>query len=110
MLLSYLLNQQVEISIARCQNHDVHVGRVFDNIEGDAHVPIAFGRPIAAANEGFQLRLEPNAAQDVLKRLLFFVVAVDRERNRLYDLPVESNFRPELAVIEMTGETLPRRV
>jgi len=67
MLLSYFLDQQVEISIARCQHHDVRVWRAIQNIQGDPNVPITFCRAIIPTNEWFQFDLETYRTQNVLK-------------------------------------------
>lgn len=67
MLLSYLLDQQVEISIARCQYHDVRVRRAIQNIQRDSNVPVTFCRAIAPTNEWFQFDLETYRTQNVLK-------------------------------------------
>lgn len=67
MPLYYFLDQQVEISVARCQYHDIHLRRVIQNVQGDSNVPVAFCRTIVATNEWFQFDLETYATQNVLK-------------------------------------------
>src|SRR5882757_5186780 len=67
MLLSYLVDQQVEISIARCQYHDVRVRREIQNIQRDPNVPVTFCRTIVPTNEWFQFDLETYRTQNVLK-------------------------------------------
>src|SRR3984957_7045319 len=110
VLFADFLHQKIEITVARRQHDNIRLRREFEHVQGDAHVPVAFGGAVVSLNEGPQFHFEANRAQDVLKLILLRIAAVDRERGRLDDLPAAGGFVPKTVVIEVAREALPRRV
>lgn len=95
-----LAQQQVEIAIAGRQHDDVGTGGGFDHIQGDAHIPVAFGGAVAALDVRLQLHLKTNGAQDILELFLLFVAAPDSVGTRLHHLPPGSRLRPKTVVVK----------
>jgi hypothetical protein len=79
--------QHVEVTVAGGQHDFVDVVGGVHDVEGDAHVPVALGRAVAALDVGFEFHGEAEVAQDLLELLLFAVAAIDGVGVGLDDLP-----------------------
>jgi hypothetical protein len=61
-------------------------------------------------DEGLQFHLESDRTQNILELPLLVIAPVDGESGRLHDAPAVSGRSPELVVVEVAREALPRRV
>ena len=95
------IQQQGEVAITGQQYNNIDRGCVFNNIQGNADIPVAFCRTVAALDVRFQLDLEADISEYLLKTLLFAVTFVDGICKRRDYVPVGSCQLPEGMVIEM---------
>jgi len=77
--------------------HGVH------DVDGDAHVPVALGRAVAALDVGLELHGKAQVAQDLLELLLLAVTTVDGIGIRLDDLPARADVSPQGGVVEVAA-------
>ena len=110
VLAANFLQQQIEIAVARREYDHVRLRCELEHVQGDAHVPVSLGGPVAPLNVGLQFHFETYRSQDILKLLLLCVVPADGESDGFHDLSVAGDFGPEFVVIEVAREALPRRV
>ncbi|EJT85254.1 hypothetical protein PPS11_11626 [Pseudomonas putida S11] len=74
-----------------------------DHIQGNAHIPVTFGRAIAALDEGLEAHIETEVAQDLLELLLLAVATVDGIGHGLDNLTFAADIGPQGGVVEMAA-------
>src|ERR1700734_4192921 len=110
ILVADFVHQQIKIAVTRSQHRDIRLRRVFEDVQSDADVPIAFCGAVVSLDEGSQFHLETYRAQDILKLLLLGVIPIDRECDCFHDRPAAGALVPKLVVVKMARKALPRSV
>jgi len=77
------------------------MGRSVHDVDGDAHVPVALGRAVAALDVGLEFYREAQVAQDLLELLLLAVTPVDGIGIGFDYLPLLADIRPQRRIVEV---------
>ncbi len=105
-----LSDDEVEITVARCQYRDIDFACTFDHVERDPDVPVTFGRTISSLNKGFQLHLKADGLQDLLKLPLLRVTAINRIRKRADEFSAAGDLIPKRLIIKVAAVRFSDRV